>query len=89
MLTVNDDMEDTLAFSDRAIVGKILSSSVLHIQTIMSALRPAWGNPKDLVARSVGKNLFIAEFGSKQDMERVLNGSPWNVNKRAVLIKKI
>lgn len=54
----------------------------------MGALRPAWGNPKGLVARSVGENLFIAEFGSRQDLERVLDGSPWNVNKRAVLVKR-
>lgn len=88
VLTVDDDVEDNLAFLDRAIVGKILSSSVLNIETIMSALYPAWGNPKGLIARSVGENLFIAEFGSKQDMERVLNGSPWSMNKRAVLIKR-
>jgi hypothetical protein len=36
----------------------------------------------------VGDNLFIAEFGSTQDLERVLDGSPWNVSKRAVLIKR-
>lgn len=88
VLTVDDDVEEGLATSDSAIVGKVLSTSVLHIQTIMGALRNAWGNPKGLVVRSVGENLFIAEFGSKQDMERILDGAPWNVSKRAVLFKR-
>ncbi|KAL6595040.1 hypothetical protein ACP70R_048143 [Stipagrostis hirtigluma subsp. patula] len=87
-LTVDDTALESLATSDRAIIGKVLSSSVLHIQTIMSALRPAWGNPRGLEAKSVGDNMFIAEFGSKQDLDRVLDGSPWNVGKKAVLIQQ-
>ncbi|CAO2160944.1 unnamed protein product [Urochloa humidicola] len=54
----------------------------------MSALRPAWGNPRGLVFKSVGDNIFIAEFGSKQDLERVLDGSPWNVSGKAVLVQR-
>lgn len=88
VLQVADDVEDGLATSDSAIIGKVLSQGVLHIQTIMAALRPAWGNPKGLVLKTVGHNLFIAEFGSKQDKDRVLDGSPWTVGKRAVLIQE-
>ena len=86
-LEVDDTALEGLATSDLAIVGKVLSSSILHIQTIMSALRPAWGNPKGLEAKSVGNNVFIAEFGSKQDLNRVLDGSPWNVGNKAVLVQ--
>ena len=42
-LAVDDIDLEGLATSDRAIIGKVLSSNVLHIQTIMSTLRPAWG----------------------------------------------
>jgi len=87
-LAVDDIDLEGLATSDRAIIGKVLSSNVLHIQTIMSTLRPAWGNPKGLEAKSVGDNIFIVEFGCKQDLERVLDGSPWNVGKKAVLIQQ-
>lgn len=38
-------------------------------------------------ARTAGNNLFIAEFGSKQDKDRVLDGSLWMVGNRAVLIQ--
>ncbi|KAL6659989.1 hypothetical protein ACP70R_002111 [Stipagrostis hirtigluma subsp. patula] len=86
-LLVVDDEEDGLATSDCAVIGKVLSQNVLHMQTIMSALRPAWGNPKGLVAKSVGDNLFVAEFGSMQEKEKVMDGTPWMVGRKAVLIQ--
>jgi len=86
-LEIADDVEEGLATSSCAIIGKVLSQGILHIQTIMSALRPAWGNPKGLNATSVGDNLFIAEFSSIQDKDRVLDGSPWTVGNRAVLVQ--
>lgn len=41
-VAVDDADEEGLAISELAIVGKVLSPTVLHIQTIASALRPAW-----------------------------------------------
>lgn len=40
-------------------------------------MRPAWGNPYGLkfhAIREKGDNMFVAELGSKADMERVLAG---------------
>jgi hypothetical protein len=68
-VVVDDIALDGLATSDLAIVDKFISSSVLHIQTIMSALRLAWGNPRGLEAKSVGDNIFIPEFSSKLDLD--------------------
>lgn len=31
--------------------------------------------------------MFIAEFGSRQELDRVLDGSPWNVGKKTVLVQ--
>lgn len=64
-LEVADDIEEGLATSDCAIIGKVFSHGVLHVQTIMAALRPTWGNPKGLLLKTVGDNLFIAEFSLK------------------------
>ncbi|KAM0899778.1 hypothetical protein ACQ4PT_021067 [Festuca glaucescens] len=86
VLEDEDDLE--LIDLDRAFVGKVLAPNALHIQTITSAMRPAWGNPKGLVFNPAGVNLFIAKFGSKADRDRVIEGSPWKVGKHAVLMKK-
>lgn len=87
-LSVDDVSLEGLATSDLAIIGKVLSPNTLSIQTIMSALRPQWGNPKGLEFKSVGDNIFIVEFCSKQDWERVLDGSPWAVGNKAVLVQQ-
>ena len=86
---VIDDINDLeLIDPDRAFVGKVLAPNVLHIETIKAAMRPAWGNPKGLLFNPAGDNMFIAEFGSKNDRDRVMEGSPWKVGTHAVLMKK-
>jgi hypothetical protein len=70
-----------------AIVGKVLAPNTLHIETIKAVLRPAWGNPKGMMVRHQGPNMFLAEFVSNEDMQRVINGSPWVVGKSAILLK--
>jgi len=54
----------------------------------MSALRLAWVNPRGLEVKSVGDNTFIEEFSYKQDWERVLDESPWNVGNKLVLVQR-
>ncbi|KAM0861881.1 hypothetical protein ACQ4PT_045598 [Festuca glaucescens] len=68
------------------LAGKVLYRNVFHIQTIGSSLRPAWGNPRGMLFRSVGANMFVAEFTTQRDRDRVWDGSPWHVNKNAVIL---
>ncbi|KAM0841755.1 hypothetical protein ACQ4PT_058803 [Festuca glaucescens] len=72
-----------------ALAGKILAPGpkVFHIQTIADVLRPAWGNPRGLVFRDGGPNLFVAELPSEQVKERIWERSPWTVNKHAVILE--
>ncbi|KAK1613008.1 hypothetical protein QYE76_036681 [Lolium multiflorum] len=87
---VIDDVDDLeLVDPDRTFWGKVLSPSVIHLETIKSAMRPAWGNPCGLTLNPAGDNLFVAEFGSKADRDRVMEGSPWKVGKHVVLLKKV
>ncbi|KAE8797470.1 hypothetical protein D1007_27327 [Hordeum vulgare] len=69
--------------------GRVLCRNLLHIQTIQSALRPAWGNLRGLLFRSLGENTFAAEFESKRDRDRVWDGSPWHINKHAVILQNL
>lgn len=64
--TLNDDEDGRDdGVQEWALLGKVLSPSVLHISTIISVMKLPWGNPYGLKLRSVGErgeNLFIAEF---------------------------
>jgi DNA-binding beta-propeller fold protein YncE len=87
-VVLDDEDDDFQVHSEWTLVGKVMSPSNLHISTISSALRPAWGNPHGLVLNPAGDNLFVAEFGSKADKHRVLNGPPWVVGKHTVLFQE-
>ena len=73
---LEDGEDSSLDVVNHAVIGKVLAPNSLPLQTIMVAMRPAWGNPKGLLARMVGDNLFIAEFESEMDKKRILDGSP-------------
>ncbi|KAM0863733.1 hypothetical protein ACQ4PT_044379 [Festuca glaucescens] len=81
-VVLDDGAENFLVHSEWALVGKVLAPNTLHISTISSALRPAWGNPCGLVLNPAGDNLFVAEFATKADKDYVVNGPPWVVGKR-------
>lgn len=85
-VVLDDAEEDDLVLQDCALIGKVLSPNTLHIQTIESATRPAWGNPRGLLFHPAGDNLFIVEFGTRMDRDRIMEGSPWVVGKHAVLL---
>jgi hypothetical protein len=70
------------------LAGMVLHRHVFHINTIISALRPAWGNPKGLLFRSVGENKFVAEFATERDRSRVWEGSTWHVSRNAVILSE-
>ena len=48
MVFADDEEEEAIAPTKWALVGKILSPSPVHIDSVRSAMRPAWGNPVGL-----------------------------------------
>lgn len=76
--------EEELVLVEWALVGKVLSLAPVHVNIVRSVMNPAWGNSVGLKFRAIGEkgdNLFVAEFGSAGDLERVLYGSPWMVGR--------
>ncbi|KAK1601043.1 hypothetical protein QYE76_017046 [Lolium multiflorum] len=83
-----DDDEEELEKPMWALAGKILPDPKnFHINTISAALRPVWGNPKGLLFRDGGRNMFIAELDSERDRDRIWERSPWTVNKCVVVLE--
>lgn len=86
----DDEGEEELPRVEWAVLRKVLSLSPIHVNTVRSAMKPAWGNPVGLKFRAIGEkgdNLFVAEFGCSSDMERALAGTPWMVGKYAVILQ--
>jgi len=60
-------------------MGKVLSPSPVHVNTMCSAMKPTWGNLVSLklwAIREKADNLFMAEFKSSVDMEWALASTP-------------
>ncbi|KAM0888385.1 hypothetical protein ACQ4PT_028381 [Festuca glaucescens] len=86
-LILDDEGDADLPCPEWALIGKVLSPNILHVNTIRAVVRPAWGNPKGLMVRPMGPNLFLAEFGSEADKSRVAKGGPWTLSRHAILLK--
>ncbi|KAK1648425.1 hypothetical protein QYE76_066230 [Lolium multiflorum] len=87
-LILEDEGEEDPPCPLWALVGKVLAPNTLHVNTITSVVRPAWGNPKGLAVRHLGPNLFLAKFDSEADKTRIAKGGPWTLgNKHAILLK--
>ena len=82
-----DDREGGQSEAAFAIAGKVLVANEFHIQTIESALRPAWGNPRGLKFQPHGNNIFVATLESKRDVDRIWEGAPWMVGFHAVILE--
>lgn len=68
----------------------MLCLTAVHVNTVRSAMKPAWGNPASLkfrVIREKEDNLFMVEFGCSSDLERSLACTPWMVGKYAVILQ--
>jgi hypothetical protein len=87
-LILEDEGDADLQGPEWALSGKVLGPNLLHVETIRAVVRPAWGNPKGLIVRPMGPNLFMAEFSSEVDMDRVAKGGPWRLGKQAILLKR-
>ncbi|KAM0826438.1 hypothetical protein ACQ4PT_068880 [Festuca glaucescens] len=85
---LEDEDDENPGCPEWAFMGKVLAPNPLHISTIKAVLRPTWGNPKGLEIRSMGTNLFMAEFATQADMDRVRGGTPWMISKHGVLLKE-
>jgi hypothetical protein len=81
-----NDVEEGAKTKGR-LAGKALYCNIFHINAIASALRPAWSNPRGLEFSSVGENMFLADFESRRDRDRVNDGAPWHVSKNAVILE--
>jgi hypothetical protein len=86
ILVMEDEKEEEDTPVSFAVMGKVLSAKKFHIQTIDSALRPQWGNPRGLKFTPRGDNVFLASMDFERDRKRIWEGAPWTVSKHAVVL---
>jgi hypothetical protein len=70
------------------LVGKILSSQPLSKNTIRNNILHAWSFVKSLVSEDRGENMLVFTFKNLDELNRVLDYSPWNIKGSPLFLKR-
>jgi hypothetical protein len=69
------------------LVGKILSSQSISKITIRNNILQAWKFFKSLVSEDRGENMMVFTFENLDELNRVLDYSPWNIKGSPLFLK--
>ncbi|KAL2926627.1 Collagen alpha-1(XIV) chain [Bienertia sinuspersici] len=70
-----DDLTDELV--SHSLVGKLLTDTPFNPKALNNTMRNLWKPLKGLVVREIENSIFVFQFYSKLDREKVLEQGPW------------
>ena len=94
-IALEDIGEDTVARQQLVgdpklcLEGKFLTEGILDFTAMQHTLAMLWKPGKGVFIKAIEANLFIFQFYHVIDMNRVIEGSPWSFNRRALLIGRM
>ncbi|XP_050211681.1 uncharacterized protein LOC126661845 [Mercurialis annua] len=87
-ITLEDVIDDNAdAKAELCLVGKLLTQKPYNLAHMKNALTSAWRLAKGFTIRDIGDELFVLEFYSKVDRNRILREGPWNFDKQLILLE--
>ncbi|GMI95765.1 hypothetical protein like AT3G31430 [Hibiscus trionum] len=99
VLTLDDDEDseiqienntETVGISfDLCFVGRFVTSSVIHFQSMRNTLANLWRPLGGIAISDLGNNRYLYRFYHKVDLERVYAGGPWHFNSHLLLLHKL
>ncbi|OMP03234.1 hypothetical protein COLO4_10561 [Corchorus olitorius] len=87
-MAVNHTMvAESLAEGKLCLIGKLLSRRAVNIDVMRNVLHMVWKLSGGLQVREIGEKLYIFQFESEVEKERVYQQGPWNFNKALLVLK--
>lgn len=102
-VTLEDEEEGGVAFDDTeqaeeveylkgfdtylCLVGRFINEGVVDFTAMQHTSASLWRPGKGLYIKELDVNLYIFQFYHELDIKRVINGSPWTFNRKALLIQ--
>ncbi|XP_050207776.1 uncharacterized protein LOC126657171 [Mercurialis annua] len=83
---VDDEINDT---ADLSLIGKLLTKKPYNLSHMKNALASAWRLARGFEMRDIGDNLFVCEFYSKLDRNRIVDEAPWHFDKQLILFEPL
>lgn len=90
VVTLEDDLDNTRASNlSMSIVGRVLSKRPYNFEAFKRTMNQIWMISKNALFRGIGNGLFIIQFVTQRDREKVLDGRPWTFDQSLVLLDEI
>ena len=70
-----------------SILFKLQTTKDFNKEAFKSPCLSLWRCSRGVTIKEVGRNLFLAIFGSKEHVREIIDKSPWSFDKRLILMK--
>ncbi|KAL2935792.1 Gag polyprotein [Bienertia sinuspersici] len=70
------------------LVGKLLTNRPINYEAMKKTFRSIWRLKEGMAVRMVEANLFVFQFSSVSDKEKVVQGRPWFFDNQLLLLKE-
>lgn len=100
-ITLEDEEDEGLAFqggegveqidgqgefnTELCLVGRFLSEGVVDFPLMQQTMAALWRPGKGVYIKEVDVNLYVFQFYHEVDIKRVMEGSPWSFNRKALI----
>lgn len=83
------DIADPRVQSGRCLVGKLLSDRLIQKEVFRSLMSKIWKTVGNIVFKDMYENLWLIEFSSETDKQRVMQGRPWLFDRSVLVLKDV
>ncbi|KAL2894912.1 hypothetical protein RDABS01_010821 [Bienertia sinuspersici] len=98
-LSLMEEEEDALICDDEpdelseqlvahCLVGKLLTNSPFNPEALKNTIKNLWKPSKGLVVTEIENNIFVLQFFSKNDREKVMDQGSWSFDGKLLLLKE-
>lgn len=104
-VTLEDEEDEGLAFqgdtgieqgegqgdfiAELCLVGRFLSEGVVDFPSMQQTRAALWRPGKGVYIKEVDVNLYVFQFYHEIDIKRVIEGSPWSFNRKALIFARM
>lgn len=71
------------------LVGKFINEGIVDFSAMQQTLAALWRPGKGVHIREIDANLYVFQFFHEIDIKRVIDGSPWSFNRKALIIERM
>lgn len=71
------------------LVGRFINEGIVDFTAMKHTLASLWNPGKGVYIKEIDVNLYIFQFYHELDVQRVISGSPWTFNRKALIIARM